>query len=264
MTERYWPRLAAHGVSFNSHHTWRDWGMLPQDGVPIVSPPPPKLNLLDAPLVDGVIDQTLIPMGKIYYGVREGSWTFQQVDKSRDWPTLYAEVLTVLNGGLCAVILDDDPYWVYTGHAWVDQVTSSGILATIVINCKLQPYKAQSYYLDEEWNFDDIIESNLNFAPLAFEVGSSDSDHVSLIVYDEKVPRTIVNPTGQTLTMSSATSAPIRMTVDASTTIYFDGNTYDATSSSVPTIQLPPGKNVLWFDSADANVTVSYNLPEVL
>ena len=102
-----------YGVSFNGHHSYSYYHLLPT-AAPTIAPPVVKTFYVDVPGADGSLDMTEVLTGFPTYGDRQGNFEFL-IDADRDdWYTIYNQIVHDLNGKQTEVILDE----AYTTHTY--------------------------------------------------------------------------------------------------------------------------------------------------
>lgn len=132
------------GVAFNGKHSYREWGLLLKER-PYISPPEPKMNLVEVPGSDIVIDLTESLTGKVHYGMREGKFKFHVMNGRSEWSAVYAALLNDLHGKRVQIVLDDDPNYYWLGRVTINDWESDKKTATIVLAAQLEPYKRLRY-----------------------------------------------------------------------------------------------------------------------
>ena len=80
------------GVIFNDKHTYRDWGLLMKTR-PNISPPKPKLKLIEVPGSDSVIDLTESLTGKVHYEMRTIGFEFVMMEDRSRWTSIYSDIM---------------------------------------------------------------------------------------------------------------------------------------------------------------------------
>lgn len=133
-----------HGVIFGDKHTYRDWGLITKDR-PDISPPSPKLKLIEVPGSDKIIDLTESLTGKVHYEMRTISFSFTVMAERDRWPALYSEILNYLHGKSIRIIMDDDPNYFYTGRVMVGNLEPDRKVATLRMEAMVDPYKRERF-----------------------------------------------------------------------------------------------------------------------
>lgn len=133
-----------HGVIFGDKHTHRDWGLLTKSR-PRISPPQPKLKLIQVPGSDTVLDLTQSLTGHVHYEPRTISFEFIVMDERGRWPSLYSEIMNYLHGKKIRIIMDDDPNFYYTGRVTVGNLEPDKKTAVLTMEAQVEPYKRERY-----------------------------------------------------------------------------------------------------------------------
>ncbi|MBO7251103.1 MAG: hypothetical protein J6V25_00595, partial [Oscillospiraceae bacterium] len=95
-----------HGVIFGDKHSYRDWGLLTKSR-PKISPPQPKMKLIQVPGSDAVIDLTESLTGQVHYDTRTIQFEFWVISDRAQWPSIYSDILDYLHGKRVKIIMDD-------------------------------------------------------------------------------------------------------------------------------------------------------------
>lgn len=143
------------GVSFNSKHSYKDWGLLLKSR-PIISSPTPKTIYIDVPASDGVIDLTESMTGEVKYENRKITCEFNVIDARERWSNIYSEILDFLHGREMHVIFDEDPTYQYIGRFAVNEWKSNKVTSTITIEGSVEPYKMELFSSLEDWEWDSF------------------------------------------------------------------------------------------------------------
>lgn len=133
-----------HGVTFNDKHTYRDWGLLIKSR-PNISPPVPKLKLIQVPGSDKVIDLTEHLTGRVHYEPRTIQFEFTMMTERERWPFLYSDILTYLHGQRMQIVMDDDAEYCYTGRVTVGELKPEKKTAVLVMTAEVEPYKRERF-----------------------------------------------------------------------------------------------------------------------
>lgn len=146
-----------HSIIIDGINTWDDWHLIPSSR-PTITVPAVTMNQIVVPGADGFIDLTEFITGRITYGPRTGSWEFiahPDYADTEPWHDKYSKILRYLHGrNISKLILEDDPFFYYTGRLQVDQWKSGESWSTISIKYALQPYKKEIISSDEQWEWD--------------------------------------------------------------------------------------------------------------
>ena len=133
-----------HGVTFDTKHSYREWGLMLKVR-PEISPPEPKMKLIAVPGSNTVIDLTEALTGEVKYEPRRIKCIFCVVGGRPEWPAVYSAVLNDIHGKRMKIIMDDDPNYYYIGRVAVNQWESEEAIATIVIEADVEPFKYARY-----------------------------------------------------------------------------------------------------------------------
>ena len=128
------------GVIFGDKHTYRNWDLIIKTR-PNVSPPVPKLKLIQVPGSDHVIDLTEHLTGQVHYEPRTISFEFVMMAERSRWATLYSEIMTYLHGKSLRIIMDNDPNFYYTGRVIVGELDPGKVTAELKMQAQVEPYK---------------------------------------------------------------------------------------------------------------------------
>ena len=132
------------GMIFGEKHTYRDWGLLLKSR-PEISPPTPKIKLIQVPGSSRVIDLTESLSGEVTYETRQIKAEFFTMDDRDRWPILYSNILTYMHGKSIRIIMDDDPNYFYTGRVTVGELMPDKRTATLTITAEVEPYKRERF-----------------------------------------------------------------------------------------------------------------------
>lgn len=132
------------GVIFNDKHTYRDWGLLMKTR-PNISPPKPKLKLIEVPGSDSVIDLTESLTGMVHYEMRTICFEFVMMEDRSRWTSIYSDIMNYLHGKRVRIILDDDPNYCYTGRVSVGDLEPDKKVAVLEMEATVEPYKRERF-----------------------------------------------------------------------------------------------------------------------
>lgn len=127
-------------------NTWTDWGLIAASP-PMISPPAPKLTLVDIPgRHAGPVDLTRAIFNELKYPRISGSWEFIRVeDHPRTRIELYEEIRKWLHGRMTQVQTEDDPHHYFQGYFTIGEPQSGPNTVAFTINYDLEPIR---YNLD--------------------------------------------------------------------------------------------------------------------
>lgn len=139
------------GVSFDGKHSYTDFGMWlserPDWGVP-----KPKLNLVEIPGADGVLDLTEANAGEVKFQNRIITLTFAAMVSVANQENFKAKIRNALHGKIIGkIIADEDPDWYYTGRCVVKFVDLMPWKLRIVVTVDAYPYALKT--ADTVFNF---------------------------------------------------------------------------------------------------------------
>lgn len=150
-----------HSIIFGTKNTWADWCLIPTSR-PVISPPEPKLNLVEIPGGNGYLDLSTALTGDITYGSRKGSLEFL-VDngqlsnyRAESWASLYSKILDYLHGKLIKATLEDDPSFYYEGRFSINEWASEEHNSKITIDYTVMPFKYEAFSSLEDWEWDSF------------------------------------------------------------------------------------------------------------
>ncbi len=129
------------GVTFGASHSFRDWGLVLTEKS--IGLPEPWTSYVSVPGRNGDLDLTAALTDEVSYGNRSLTFTFQTTQQisGMGWSELLSTVAAALHGQRLAVILDEDPTWMYLARCSLDSVATSRRLSTLVIGCNAEPLK---------------------------------------------------------------------------------------------------------------------------
>lgn len=146
-----------HSITIDGINTWDDLHLIPTSR-PLVNPPSVSMNQVAIPGMDGFIDLTEILSGRVNYGARQGCWEFiahPDWTDAEPWHYKYSRIMQLFHGkAVSQVILEDDPFYYYTGRVSVNQWRSGESWSTVTLDYVLQPYKHELLSSSEQWKWD--------------------------------------------------------------------------------------------------------------
>lgn len=128
------------GVTFDSKHTYWDWGLMLKTA-PKITSPVPKTHYVDIPGMHGSLDLTESLTGKVQYKNRKITLEFVKVAGREEWSATYSDILSTLHGRLLEIILDDDPLHYYTGRVTVGDPERDGKIVVLKMTAEVEPFK---------------------------------------------------------------------------------------------------------------------------
>lgn len=126
------------GITIGKLHTWRDLKLILASKS--IGTPAPKLETLDIPGGDGVLDFTEF-FGEVKYGNRSISYEFSTVIPPPEFPALFSRVQNAFHGQKLQIVDDDDPDCYYIGRITVSEWKADRTVGKITIDCDCEPYK---------------------------------------------------------------------------------------------------------------------------
>lgn len=136
------------GVKFGNYHSYDNFDLILAEKT--IGTPSPKIEVIDIPGGDGVLDLTEF-FGEVKYNNRTLSFEFSTMVQQSEFMDLFSEVQNALHGKKMQIILDDDPEWAYTGRISVSEWKAERTIGKLTIDCDCEPYKhrvsSQAVYL---------------------------------------------------------------------------------------------------------------------
>lgn len=130
------------GITFGTHHTWKDWGLY-LTGPASISLPTVRTNYADIPGRDGQLDLSTVLDGEVHYEPRDFSAPLMSLASPEEWPGLYSEILNAIHGQSLKIILDEDPDWYYIGRVALESPSYDGVWLFEIAG-SLYPYKLKA------------------------------------------------------------------------------------------------------------------------
>lgn len=113
-----------------------------------------KMETVDPPGANGLIDLTEVVADDVRYGTRHLSFTFWIDEDRGEWQSRASAVANYLHGRSHRIILSWDPVYYYEGRCKVSSFDTSGAFAYITIDVDAQPYKIDTTQHDVDWIWD--------------------------------------------------------------------------------------------------------------
>lgn len=126
------------GVTFGDYHSYDDLSLILNSK--IISAPEPKVETLDVPGADGVLDFTEA-FGGVKYNNRQLVFNFTQIAPSAYFPTAQSNISNKLNGTKCEIVLDEDADFFYIGRLTVGEIEENKGFFTFSVTADCEPYK---------------------------------------------------------------------------------------------------------------------------
>ncbi|MDO5361980.1 MAG: hypothetical protein Q4F03_04940 [Eubacteriales bacterium] len=127
------------GITFGTRHSYKDFGMILTSKS--IGLPEPKLETVDVPGRDGVLDLTDTITDSVKYKNRKLSFVFTIKGSHTLFLKILEDVSNYLHGCKMRVILDDDPSFYYFGRCTVNDFKTDKRTGTIQIDVDAEPYK---------------------------------------------------------------------------------------------------------------------------
>lgn len=141
----------ANGISFDGLHSYTYFGMWLSER-PDWGSPEPKLNLVEIPGADGVLDLTEANAGEVKFNNRQITLTFAAMVKAEEQERFKSRIMNTLHGKVIQQIIpDEDPDWYYTGRCVVEFVDLMPWKLRIVVTVDAYPYALKT--ADTVFNF---------------------------------------------------------------------------------------------------------------
>jgi hypothetical protein len=163
-------------------NTLKDWFLVPLSR-PVIAPPKQKLQTINIPGANGVLDLRNSLTRYPVFENRTGNIKFAVLNDKpgHDWLTVYTKILKFLQGNNVKMIMEDDPKYFYEGRVYVDDWDSKadGTWSEISLGYDLQPYRRSIISSIGDWlwdpfNFETDMVTDTTFGNI--EVDSEDWD----------------------------------------------------------------------------------------
>lgn len=128
------------GVTFDSKHSYWEWGLMLRTA-PVITSPAPKTHYVDIPGTHGAMDLTEALTGKVQYKNRKMTLEFVTKADRAVWSAIYSDILNELHGQLKEITLDDDPLHTYKGRVTVGDPERDGKLVYMKMTAEVEPFK---------------------------------------------------------------------------------------------------------------------------
>ena len=223
------------GVMFGTKHSYRDFGMILTSKS--IGLPEPKLETVDIPGRDGVLDLTDVIADAVRFKNRKLSFVFTIKGNQELFFKTLDDILNYLHGSKLRVILDDDPQFYYFGRCTVNDFKTNKCIGTIQINVDAEPYKKEIDPSGQGWLWDSYSFENCVL-------------HTSEITVTGTQTFNLVN-LKKTVSPTFLCSAPMTVTFNNKVIQLYAGK------QTVHDIRLREGDNNLTFDG-NGTVTIIY------
>lgn len=138
-------------VTIGEKKTFDDWGLKLQSLA--VSMPDAKINQVDIPGSDGLVDLTAA-MGTVRYGNRALQMIFDVSGELTRWHDITSAIANYLHGQRLKVILDSDPSYYYIGRLSLDSQKIDYLMNQVTISGDMEPYKYELLSSLDDWLWD--------------------------------------------------------------------------------------------------------------
>lgn len=161
-------------------NTLKDWFLVPLSR-PVIAPPKQKLQTINIPGANGVLDLSNSLTHYPVFENRTGNLKFAVLNDKpgHDWLTVYTKIMKFLQGNDVKMILEDDPKYFYEGRVYVDEwdSKSDGTWSEITLGYDLQPYRRSikssvGDWLWDPFNFETDMVTDTTFSLI--EIDSND------------------------------------------------------------------------------------------
>lgn len=185
-------------------NTLKDWFLVPLSR-PVIAPPKQKLQTINIPGANGVLDLSNSLTHYPVFENRTGNIKFAVLNDKpgHDWLTVYTKIMKFLQGNNVKMFLEDDTKFFYEGRVYVDDwdSKSDGTWSEISLGYDLQPYRRSIYSSVDDWlwdpfNFETDVITQTTFTNIV--VDSEDwveHDFTGLIDMMPVIPEFIVSGT---------------------------------------------------------------------
>ena len=201
-----------------------------------ISPPEPKLVLIELPGTSDVIDLSESISGEVEYKQRKITIKLEYAGGKDSYYSKYSELANYLHGKQMPIIFSKDP-----GYYWIGRIVITGAEPkfygqTITVTATVDPYKYETQSSIEPWLWETF----------------SVKDGIIRKYYDVTVPG-IITIIGRRKRICPKFICSTAMTVS------YLGNTYSlaAGNNQIPEIYLGSGEHILTF-SGTGTVEVDY------
>lgn len=131
--------MRVNGISFDGLHSYHDFGMWLSER-PDWGDPEPKLNLVEIPGADGLLDLTEANAGEVKFHNRTITLTFAAMVKADKQESFKARIRNALHGKVCTIIPDEAPDWYYHGRCTVSFIDQASWKLRIIVTVDADPY----------------------------------------------------------------------------------------------------------------------------
>ena len=126
------------GIKFGNYHSWDDFSLILNSKE--IEAPSPKIETVDIPGGDGLIDYTEY-FGEVKYSNRKLKFDFSTVVAQGSFLSLFSTIQNKIHGRRLKIVLNDDPEYYYLGRITVDSWKADRGIGKITVECDCEPYK---------------------------------------------------------------------------------------------------------------------------
>lgn len=128
------------GIKFGNYHSYDDFSLILSQKT--ISAPSPKVESIEIPGGDGVLDLTDF-FGEVKYNNRELTFEFSCIVPQDEFLDLFSRIQNAIHGQKMQIVLDDDPEWYYIGRVTVPEWKTEKSIGKLTIDCDCEPYKVK-------------------------------------------------------------------------------------------------------------------------
>lgn len=128
------------GIKFGNYHSYDDFSLILSQKT--ISAPSPKVESIEIPGGDGVLDLTDF-FGEVKYNNRELTFEFSCIVPQEQFMDLFSRIQNAIHGRKMQIVLDDDPEWYYIGRVTVPEWKTEKSIGKLTIECDCEPYKVK-------------------------------------------------------------------------------------------------------------------------
>ena len=128
------------GIKFGNYHSYDDFSLILSQKT--ISAPSPKVESIEIPGGDGVLDLTDF-FGEVKYNNRELTFEFSCILPQEQFLDLFSQIQNAIHGRKMQIVLDDDPEWYYIGRVTVPEWKTEKSIGKLTIECDCEPYKVK-------------------------------------------------------------------------------------------------------------------------